>query len=107
MKSVAAYLLIGLAVTSAAAPAVAQERKIILPADHDYARLKSGPGSDLAQTQCQLCHSTDYIVMQPGGDAKLWEGVVTKMIKVFGAPLSEADAKAITEYLTKSYPPAK
>jgi cytochrome c5 len=107
MKRVTAYLLIGLAATSAAAPAVAQERKIILPADHDYARLKSGPGSDSAQTQCQFCHSTDYIVMQPGGDAKLWEGVVTKMIKVFGAPLSEADAEAITEYLTKNYPPAK
>ena len=107
MKRVAAYLLISLAVTFAAAPAVAQGRKIILPSDHDYARLKSGPGSDLAKTQCQLCHSTDYIVMQPGGDAKLWEGVVTKMVKVFGAPLSEADAKAIIEYLTKNYPPAK
>jgi hypothetical protein len=45
----------------------------------------------VTQTQCQLCHSTDYIVMQPPGDAKQWEGVVTKMIKVFGAPLSEAD----------------
>jgi hypothetical protein len=25
------------------------------------------------------------------------------MIKVFGAPVSEADAKAIVEYLTRSY----
>jgi uncharacterized protein (DUF697 family) len=43
--------------------------------------------------------------MQPPGDAKQWEGVVTKMIKVFGAPLSEADAKIITEYLARSYGP--
>jgi cytochrome c5 len=111
MKRAAVSLLVILAVISAAAPAVApavaQERKILLPSDHDYTRLKAGPGSDLAQTQCQFCHSTDYIVMQPGGDAKLWGGVVTKMIKVFGAALSEADAKAITEYLTKNYPPAK
>ncbi len=107
MNRAAAYLLLGLAVISAAAPAVAQEKKIVLPADHEYARLKAGPGSDVAQTQCQFCHSTDYIVMQPGGDAKLWDGVVTKMIKVFGAPLSEADAKAITEYLAKNYPSAK
>ena len=107
MKRAAAYLLIGLAVMSAATPAVAQERKIVLPADHDYARLKPGPGSDLTQAQCQFCHSTDYIVMQPGGDAKQWEGVVTKMMKVYGAPLSEADAKAIVEYLAKNYPSAK
>ena len=29
--------------------------------------------------------------------------VVTKMIKVFGAPVSEADAKAIREYLAQTY----
>lgn len=107
MTRAAAYLLIGLVAISAAAPAVAEEKTIVLPADNPHARLKAGPGSDLAQTQCQLCHSTDYIVMQPGGDAKQWDGVVTKMIKVFGAPLTAADAKAITEYLAKHYSAAK
>jgi hypothetical protein len=63
--------------------------------------------SDLAQTQCQFCHSTDCIVIQPRGDAKHWEGVVTKMIKIYGAPLNELDAKAIAEYLTKNYGPVK
>jgi hypothetical protein len=61
----------------------------------------------VTQTQCQFCHSTDYIVMQPRGDAKQWEGVVTKMIKVFGASVSEVDAKAITEYLARAYGPAR
>jgi uncharacterized protein (DUF697 family) len=45
--------------------------------------------------------------MQPGGDAKQWDAVVAKMVKVFGAPLSEADAKAITEYLATTYGPSK
>lgn len=99
MRVVFACLLSGLALGSA----VAEEKRITLPPDHQYARLESGPGHDVTQTQCQLCHSTDYIVMQPRGDAKQWEGVVAKMIKVFGAPLSEADAKTITEYLTRSY----
>jgi cytochrome c5 len=79
---------------------------IVASAD-DHAKLRPGPHSDLAQTQCQFCHSTDYIVMQPKGDAKQWDTVVTKMIKVFGAPLSEADAKAITEYLTTTDGPPK
>jgi cytochrome c5 len=94
-----------LAALAAVGSAGAEEKRIILPPDHEHARLKVGPGSDVTQTQCQLCHSTDYIVMQPPGDAKQWEGVVTKMIKVFGAPLSEADAKIITEYLARSYGP--
>jgi sulfite dehydrogenase (cytochrome) subunit B len=86
----------------------AEQKRIILPPDHEYARLKAGPGSDVTQTQCQFCHSTDCIVIQPPGDAKQWEGVegvATKMIKVFGAPLSEADAKIITEYLARTYGP--
>jgi len=101
MRIAIAWLLAALAVGSAGA----EEKRIILPPDHERARLMVGPGSDVTQTQCQLCHSTDYIVMQPPGDAKQWEGVVTKMIKVFGAPLSEADAKIITEYLARSYGP--
>jgi cytochrome c5 len=100
MKTLLAGLLGVLLLVAAAA---AQEKRITLPPDHAYGSLAPAPGSDVAQTQCQFCHSTDYIVMQPRGDAKQWEGVVTKMIKVFGAPVSEADAKAIVEYLTRSY----
>ena len=40
---------------------------------------------------------------QPGSDAKKWEGEVQKMIKVYGALMSEADAKAIVEYLATAY----
>jgi cytochrome c5 len=103
MKTVIASLLVALAV----APAGAQEKRITLPPDHEYGRLTPAPGVDVTQTQCQFCHSTDYIVMQPRGDAKQWEGVVTKMIKVFGASVSEVDAKAITEYLARAYGPAR
>jgi uncharacterized protein (DUF697 family) len=41
--------------------------------------------------------------MQPRGGARQWEAVVTKMIKVFGAPADEADAKTIVEYLSTRY----
>lgn len=100
MKTVVAGALLILAVGVATA---AEEKRVSLPADDAYARLKPGPGSDVTQAQCQFCHSTDYIVMQPRGDAKQWDGVVTKMRKVFGAPISDADAKTITEYLTAAY----
>ena len=104
MRIVLACLLGGLAVVSAV---MAQEKQITLPADNDYASLKPGPHRELAQTQCQFCHSTDYIVTQPGGDAKQWDAVVTKMIRVFGAPVGEADAKAIVGYLAATYGPSK
>jgi sulfite dehydrogenase (cytochrome) subunit B len=103
MRAVVAGLLAILAASSASA----EEKRIALPADNAYGVLAPGPHSELVQTQCQFCHSTDYVVMQPRGGAAQWEAVVTKMIKVFGAPTSEADAKAIVEYLTSAYGPKK
>jgi sulfite dehydrogenase (cytochrome) subunit B len=104
MRPVIAGAALVLAVTLAAA---AEEKTIALPPDHGYARLAPGPGSEVTQQKCQFCHSTDYIVMQPRGDAKQWQAVVTKMVTVFGAPISEADAKAIAEYLARAYGPPK
>ena|SRR5215475_2540019 len=94
-------LIGGLMLLTAAGAARADE--ITLPPDHPYGVLKPGPGAEVAQRSCILCHSTDYIVMQPPGDQKQWDGVVTKMIKVYGAPLSDADAKTVAEYLARQY----
>jgi len=87
----------------AASVADAADKTIAMPPDHPYGTLKPGPGVEVARQQCGSCHSTDYIVMQPRGSAKQWEGVVTKMIKVFGAPVNDQDAKTIVEYLAAQY----
>jgi hypothetical protein len=89
------------------AVAAAEGKTIAQPPDNPYGALADAPGVHLTRNQCGMCHSTDYVVMQPRGDAKQWEGVVTKMIKVYGAPISDADAKTIVEYLTAAYGPAR
>lgn len=104
MSTVIAGAVLVLALALAAA---AEEKTITLPPDSELARLAPGPGSEVTQTQCQFCHSTDYIVTQPRGDAKQWQGVVTKMVTVYGAPVSEEDARAIAEYLARAYGPPK
>lgn len=76
---------------------------ITLPPDHPFGTLKPGPGADVTQRNCVLCHSTDYIVMQPRGDAKQWGAVVTKMITIFGAPVNDTDAQTIKDYLAHAY----
>ncbi len=91
---------LGVAVSVVARPT---EKSIKLPDDNPMAQLKPGPNVDVARNNCIICHSSDYIVRQPPSDAKKWEGEVQKMIKVFGAPISEADAKAIVEYLAAAY----
>ncbi len=83
----------------------AADTSITLPTDNVFASLKPAQGVEIARINCGSCHSTDYIVAQPRGGAKQWEGVVTKMIKTYGAAISDADAKAITEYLASAYGP--
>ena len=66
--------------------------------------LKEGPGRDKVEANCASCHSIDYIVANsPFMNRQVWDAEVTKMIKAFGAPISDADAKEITEYLSKNY----
>jgi len=73
-------------------------------ADESTIALKKAPGLDKVEANCAACHSLDYIPMNsPFPNAALWDAEVTKMIKAFGAPIEDADAKAIAEYLKKNY----
>src|SRR5215471_20165525 len=94
-------LALVLLVLATPAAASAADVSITLPPDHPGRALAPGPGVETAQRNCVSCHSTDYILMQPRGDLKQWDGVVTKMIKVFGAPVSDEDARTIADYLAR------
>lgn len=73
-------------------------------AGEDAIELKDGPGREQVQRNCIACHSLDYIPMNsPFLDRKGWEGTVGKMIRVMGAPIAEADARAIVDYLAAHY----
>jgi hypothetical protein len=87
--------IIALFAAAIALPAVAEEK----PVD-----LKKAPGLDKVEANCSGCHSLDYILMNsPYPSAALWDAEVTKMIKAFGAPIADADAKTIADYLKKNY----
>ena len=73
-------------------------------ADEQVIKLKPGPGLDKVEGNCQACHTLSYIPMNSVYmNAAGWSAEVTKMIKAYGAPVDDADAKAIAEYLAKNY----
>lgn len=75
-----------------------------LMAEEGTVRLRDGEGRQLVEANCVMCHSLDYIQMNsPFLDRKGWEASVNKMTKVMGAPVAEADAKAIVDYLSAQY----
>ncbi len=95
------FLLIPLAVLAA------DQKTITLPPDNAMATLAPGPGMEVARANCGLCHSTDYIVRQPRSNAAQWQAEVTKMVKVYGAPINPDNEKTIVEYLASAYGPGK
>jgi hypothetical protein len=73
-------------------------------ADEPVIQLKPGPELNKVEGNCGACHSLAYIQMNsPFLNAAGWDAEVTKMIKVFGAPIGDADAKDISAYLAKNY----
>jgi sulfite dehydrogenase (cytochrome) subunit B len=94
MRSIVIALL-ALAAASTAMPAAAEEKPVAL---------KQAPGLDAVERNCSGCHSLDYIQMNsPFLNPAGWDAEVTKMIKAFGAPIGDADAKAIVDYLKANY----
>ena len=88
-------IIAALTVLALSLPAVAEEKPI---------DLKKAPGLDKVEGNCGSCHTLDYILMNsPYPNAALWDAEVTKMIRAFGAPINEDDAKVIADYLKKNY----
>jgi mono/diheme cytochrome c family protein len=72
----------------------------------ETAAFKPGANVDVVKNNCTACHSSDYVQTQPRGPkfAKdFWQAEVTKMIKVYGAPIDDADVGKIVDYLTANY----
>jgi mono/diheme cytochrome c family protein len=72
----------------------------------ETAKLKPGPNLELAQNNCTSCHSADYISTQPQSlkpRKDFWQTEVNKMIKLYGAPIDQADVPKIVEYLAATY----
>jgi mono/diheme cytochrome c family protein len=93
-------VLIVLAAAAASAAPVAYS----LP--EETAAFRAGPNLDVVQNNCTGCHSADYISSQPQGPKykrDFWQAEVTKMIKVYGAPIEEADVGKIVDYLAATY----
>ena len=72
----------------------------------ETAAFKPGANLEVVQNNCTACHSADYVKTQPHGEKfkkDFWTAEVTKMIKVYGAPIEDADVGKIVDYLTANY----
>ena len=98
--------LLALASVAAFGLALAQAAPINYKLPDETAAFKPGPNLETVQNNCTACHSSDYINTQPRNPKSkrdFWLAEVTKMIKVYGAPIEDADVGKIVEYLAATY----
>lgn len=65
----------------------------------DPISFQPAPGSQLANNYCLICHSAEYIYMQPPHPRELWTEIVHKMKESFGCPIPDEQISPLVDYL--------
>ena len=75
-----------------------------LPPETAALKTSALPGYEIAAKKCQLCHSADYINLQPPAmSLRQWSAELTKMRQAFGAAIDDRELRLIAIYLTTAY----
>ena len=61
--------------------------------------LPAGEARDLVMVQCAMCHTPEYITLQPPLSREAWTASVTKMRTTYGGPIPEEQVPKIVDYL--------
>ena len=99
-------LFSALAAVAALSSGAANAAPVSYTLPDETAVFKPGPNLEAVQNNCTACHSADYIKTQPEGPKykkDFWQAEVTKMIKLYGAPIDDADVSKIVDYLAATY----
>ena len=64
---------------------------------------KQDTSAELANGQCLICHSVEYVTSQPLMGRAFWKASVVKMQQKYGAPIADAQVEPLVDYLTKNY----
>src|ERR1700744_3451756 len=103
MKIIAIAGCVFLAVMlGAAAPAF---KPVTIDLPPDSAHYPDGPKVKTVSQNCLACHSADMVLDQPLLPRATWAAEVTKMRNVYKAPISDADAALIVDYLSATHAP--
>ena len=64
---------------------------------------KQDAGAEIANGQCLVCHSVEYVSTQPAMPRSFWKVSVQKMQQKYGAAIPEPQVEPLVDYLTRNY----
>jgi cytochrome c551/c552/mono/diheme cytochrome c family protein len=100
-RATAVFLLGGDAAICGAGEA---QHGIALPPETVVLAASPLPGYKIAVQKCGICHSADYISLQPPQmSLAQWTAEMVKMQHAYGAPIDDAEIKLLGVYLASTY----
>jgi hypothetical protein len=90
----------GLLLGATCAHAIPALKSLSVQLPQSDANFPSGPGVDAANGNCLGCHSVEMVMNQPSLPRATWAKEVDKMRHVYKAPISDADASTVVNYLS-------
>jgi cytochrome c5 len=63
------------------------------------AQLPPGPGREAVEAYCAVCHTPNYILIQPPFSRETWTAEVKKMQKTYMAPIPDEKIPELVGYL--------
>jgi len=64
---------------------------------------KQDLGAEIANAQCLICHSVEYVAMQPPMPLTFWKSSIQKMQQKYGAIIPDEQVEPLVGYLVKTY----
>ena len=105
MKRVLLAASLSLLGTMAWAAPVPTFKSVTIDLPPDAANFPDGPNVKTVNQDCLACHSAEMVLDQPLLPKATWTAEVTKMRNVYKAPITDADAALIVDYLAATHAP--
>jgi cytochrome c5 len=78
--------------------------KVTVQLPTNLAVFPAGPGAEIANSQCLICHSADMVLHQPARTQEQWKDTINKMRSAYGAPLPTEQVDVLATYLSQLNP---
>ena len=88
--------------TVTAAGVTLTSESVVFPSSAEL--FPGGADAQVVNANCLACHSVGMVLNQPPLSQAAWQAEVTKMIKLYKAPISETNVPAIVDYLANMKP---
>lgn len=64
---------------------------------------KQDQDAEIANAQCLICHSVEYVTTQPPSPRAFWKSSVQKMQQKYGAAIPDEQVERLLDYLVRNY----